>query len=215
MQDKRKRNAQRREFFTLIELLVVIAIIAILAALLLPALNKAKERGRAVQCINNLREIGRLSDDYLDANKEKFPYFFGEKSGGPAWTRLYQARLIKGTTLNSKPHRIWYCPSDTDPRLKNITNIENSYIRNGSYGYNKAYYPTAFKFPRRMVVQPHSKIVYMDARRGKSDRTMVGRTDQSPYVTHWVGVNCCFVDGHVVRYTSKELSKAKIWNPMD
>ena len=59
--------------FTLIELLVVIAIMALLAALLLPALGKAKEAGRATACISNLRQIGVALQLYVDGNNNRLP----------------------------------------------------------------------------------------------------------------------------------------------
>src|SRR5438552_14741732 len=85
MQISRRKVA--REGFTLIELLVVIVIIAILAALLLPALNKAKQQAYMVKCVSNLHQIGIGLKMYVDENRDTFPpawsLQFAEQSGQP------------------------------------------------------------------------------------------------------------------------------------
>ena len=63
----------RKRSFTLIELLVVVAIIAILAGMLLPALNQAKQKAYQTGCISNLKTLGNITMIYMDDNREYFP----------------------------------------------------------------------------------------------------------------------------------------------
>jgi prepilin-type N-terminal cleavage/methylation domain-containing protein/prepilin-type processing-associated H-X9-DG protein len=83
-----------RQGFTLIELLVVIAIIAILAAMLLPVLGQAKQKGDRTYCLNNLMQWGRALTMYADDNNQFYPAprdtnYVATPDNNPVWTEMY------------------------------------------------------------------------------------------------------------------------------
>ncbi len=95
--------------FTMIELLVVIAIIAVLAAMLLPALNRAKESGRRASCVNNMRQIMIMVAMYAGDNDGYLP----PQNDGTPGTVDWSGRLLY---LVNNPN-VFHCPSDKNQRV--------------------------------------------------------------------------------------------------
>src|SRR6266481_3752271 len=96
----------RERGFTLIELLVVIAIIAILAAILLPALSRAREQTKRIQCVNNLHQMGVALQTYV-MDFHKYPYYSGGAAEEVWWEENIQPYYRMGWWTN----RSSICPS--------------------------------------------------------------------------------------------------------
>lgn len=117
--------------FTLIELLVVIAIIAILVAMLLPSLSRAKGAGLSISCLNNLKQLGYSAQMYVDDNDGQFP---GRLY--PSWMELLRPMY--------RDLKVLKCPADTIAAsdTNNVTYEEHraprSYIMNGWNDYFEA-----------------------------------------------------------------------------
>jgi len=143
----------RQRAFTLIELLVVIAIIAILAAMLLPALSAAKKRAQGIYCINNFKQLGLGFMLYVGDNADNFPSVAGEPQGWHPEDWIYWRVPGTDTSYGGTPNppvsqspivtmlrtgastNIFRCPGDLSDELRDISAAAYGAIGPFPYSY--------------------------------------------------------------------------------
>jgi prepilin-type N-terminal cleavage/methylation domain-containing protein/prepilin-type processing-associated H-X9-DG protein len=190
----------RVQGFTLIELLVVIAIIAVLAGLLLPALARAKEKAKGIQCLNHLRQIGIASVMYADDHGDALPRSAHQ---GQSWVGSLQP-YAGGTNL-------WRCPRDTH-KQRPYSYAINDFLLPGGGRTNEYSKSSLVPSPAETLFMTECADAYASSDHfhfADSDHggyEPPGFTNQVAVFRHQTAANYLFVDGHVETLTWKRVS---------
>ena len=219
-------HARRISGFTLIELLVVIAIIAMLMAILLPALNRAKKQGQAVRCLSNLKQIGVAA--YLYAQDYNMmiprdemhghwmvlftPYVGGKSNKVLEWTEV---DIYNCPSYPEKEQIVDYCNNAWDPKedkeLRRATRLDD-FKRPGQtiYVSDYEYIATA---PHIQVVyrnddrtQLHLKLRWMDVYAKDHLPSGGDTTRRVARERHGRFTNCLYADGHSDKVNSTDMT---------
>jgi prepilin-type processing-associated H-X9-DG protein/prepilin-type N-terminal cleavage/methylation domain-containing protein len=211
---KHRLNMDKKDFaFTLVELLVVIAIIAILVALLLPAISQSKRRAQQIQCVGNLHQLGIVLNVFL-TDKHKYPTLAGKlTSDDPG---LWREQLERGGLGVSNPQSnfwnqgVWKCPSANWNFPANEMPAYYAYNANGvsvrpstniSIGLNTSVTVPGTYVPvnESEVISPSDMMAIADSFDSSSSllRYTSFSTNASALSRHQGKANVVFCDGHV------------------